>query len=406
MSSAAAILPEAEAQPHAVAVLGPALAPGGNPSHAYLFHGPPGSGKRAAARALAARLLVGDADGAKAQAIAARVEREAHPDLTWVRPTGAAEMLVGDIDMPVVAAATRTPLESRRRVFVIEGADMMNDQAANRLLKTLEEPPCFVHLILLAGRPADMLPTIVSRCQLVRFQALPPERIARGLAAESTDEQTALACARLALGDADVARWLAGTDGTAMRAAVQAVAEQIVGGDPLAQRPWLVLLEQARSAGERAAQLLSEAIAADLELLPVKERRRRDREGAEAARRVERRERTRTLEIALRLLELWMRDLLCLVQGAGDMLHAVDMAEQLHAQLAGLTAGGGGANALIGAGTGGELSDALPAVLMRAVALISETRLALAQNVSEELALEALCYRLASAIGPRLGTRS
>ena len=64
-----------------------------------------------------------------------------HPDLTWVAPSGAAEMLVADIEEPVVAAATRTPFEARRRVFVIERAETMNDQAANRMLKTLEEPP-------------------------------------------------------------------------------------------------------------------------------------------------------------------------------------------------------------------------------------------------------------------------
>ena len=77
-------------------------------------------------------------------AVAERVARGTHPDLTWVTPSGAAEMLVADIEEPVVAAATRTPFESARRVFVIEGVDAMNDQAANRMLKTLEEPPPFV----------------------------------------------------------------------------------------------------------------------------------------------------------------------------------------------------------------------------------------------------------------------
>jgi DNA polymerase III subunit delta' len=70
--------------PHARAVLTPAIAPGGNPSHAYLFHGPGGAGKRSAARAMAAELLaVGspEPDGARA-----RVMSGAHPDLTWVTP--------------------------------------------------------------------------------------------------------------------------------------------------------------------------------------------------------------------------------------------------------------------------------------------------------------------------------
>ena len=64
----------------------------------------------------------------------------------------------------VVAAATHTPFESRRRVFVIEGAHTMNDQAANSMLKTLEEPPSFAHLILLTDRLGEVMPTIRSRC--------------------------------------------------------------------------------------------------------------------------------------------------------------------------------------------------------------------------------------------------
>ena len=81
-------------------------------------------------------------------------------------------MLVSDIDEPVVAAASRTPFESLRRVFVIESVDRLGDEAANRMLKTLEEPAAFVHLILITDRLADVLPTIRSRCQLVRFDAL------------------------------------------------------------------------------------------------------------------------------------------------------------------------------------------------------------------------------------------
>ena len=91
-----AALPGIDAHPHARAVLGPALAPHGRPAHAYLFHGPPGAGKRKAARAFAAELLSeGVADPAGARA---RVAHDTHPDLTWVVPTGANVMRVSDID--------------------------------------------------------------------------------------------------------------------------------------------------------------------------------------------------------------------------------------------------------------------------------------------------------------------
>jgi DNA polymerase-3 subunit delta' len=368
-------LPGTESQPHAGAVLGPALPPDGEPSHAYLFHGPPGSGKRRAARAFAASLLAG---GAGDQALVAdRVARETHPDLTWVRPTGAAEMLVGDIDEPVVAAATRTPFEAARRVFVIEGADAMNDRAANRLLKTLEEPPSFAHLILLADRCEDVLPTILSRCQLVRFDPPTPAAIERLLRQEgSLEPQTAAACARLALGDAELARRLAGPGGTELRSAAHALIATALHGGP-GPRPWGALLDAASAAGATAGEQVTAAVAAELEMLPAKERRRREREGTEAARRAERRRRTRALDDGLRLAELWLRDMLCLADGAPELIHALDELDALQADLAALDQ---------------------PARLHRAIELVGQTRLSLAQNVTEELALEALCYRLASAV--------
>ena len=170
------MLAELERHPHARAVLAPALDAPAQASHAYLFHGPGGSGKRAAARALAAELLAeGSANPSGARA---RVMSGAHPDLTWVVPSGAHEILVSDIDGPVISAASRTPFESSRRVFVIERADELGDEAANRMLKTLEEPAAFVHLILLTDRPGEILPTIRSRCQAVRFEAPTEEEAA------------------------------------------------------------------------------------------------------------------------------------------------------------------------------------------------------------------------------------
>ena len=133
------MLAELDRHPHARAVLEPALAPGGQASHAYLFYGPGGAGKRSAARAMAAELLAaGSPNPASARA---RVASGAHPDLTWVAPSGAHEILVSDIDEPVVSAASKTPFEAGCRVFVIERVDELGDEAANRMLKTLEEPP-------------------------------------------------------------------------------------------------------------------------------------------------------------------------------------------------------------------------------------------------------------------------
>src|SRR5215213_4514063 len=151
--------------PHARAVLGAALKD--QPAHAYLLHGPAGSGKREAARAFAGELLARDAKDPGN--VRTRAQHGSHPDLTWVTPSGAHEMLRRDVEESVVAAAARTPFEAGWRVFVLERADTMNDETANSLLKTLEEPASFVVAILLTDRPTQVLPTIRSRCQAVRF---------------------------------------------------------------------------------------------------------------------------------------------------------------------------------------------------------------------------------------------
>jgi DNA polymerase-3 subunit delta' len=351
----------------------PALPPDGRPSHAYLFRGPAGTGKRTAARAFAAALL---ADGAHDAAGAAeRVQRGSHPDLTWVAPSGAAEMLVSDIDEPVVAAAARTPFESTRRVFVIERAETMGDATANRLLKTLEEPPEYAHLILLTDRPDDLLPTISSRCQHVRFDPLPTAELAAGLEAGGTPADEAQACARLSLGDGQRARQLAGDGGVELRAAAERLARAALTG-ALGERPWLGLLELARSAGERAAAASGERHAEELELAARSERRRLEREQGEREKRAQRRAATATLDRGLALVGLWYRDVAVILAGAPELIYAVDRRAELEAD-----AGGGGRD---------------QRQLRARVELVEDTRARMALNVTEELALEALAYRLAA----------
>jgi len=310
-------------------------------------------------------------------------------------------MLVADIDQAVVAAAAHTPFESRRRVFVLEDAHTLNDQAANRLLKTLEEPPPFAHLVLLAPSPREVLPTIVSRCQLVRFDPLPSARIeerlvadceggAPGLgsvgspdaelaAAESelqvvkpqAEVETLAACARLALGDARLAGRLAGVWGRALRERAEAFVGGALRGET-AERPWVGLLEVAKEAGTEVGETLAARVAQELEMVPAKERKRHEREAAEAQRRAERRARTGALDLALRLAELWLRDVWCVAEGAGELVYAVDRRSELERDAAGRP----------------------PARLRGSVELVQDTRLRLPLNVSEELALEALAYRL------------
>src|SRR3954453_10334195 len=191
--------------PHAAAALGAALE--GAPAHAYLLHGPAGTGKRAAARDFAAALLARGADDP--ESARTRVRHGAHPDLTWVAPSGAHEMLRRDVDEAVVSAAARTPFEASHRVFVLERAETMNDEAANALLKTLEEPAPYFVLLLLTDRPGQVVATMASRCQPVRFDAPTSEQLAERLTEHGVAPATATACARLSLGDAERALALA-----------------------------------------------------------------------------------------------------------------------------------------------------------------------------------------------------
>jgi DNA polymerase-3 subunit delta' len=368
------MLAELDRHPHARAVIGPALAPGGRASHAYLFHGPAGSGKRTAARALAAELLA--AGSANPESARARARSGAHPDLTWVRPSGAHEMLVADIDGPVVGAASKTPFEAACRVFVIERADTLNDEGANRMLKTLEEPASFVHLILLTDRLVEVLPTIVSRCQLVRFEASSADEIAARLEATGVQPETAAACARLSLGDGERAGELASSEGTALRAGAEAIARGAIAGTISKGRPWTEVLAAVRARGESAGAEIEARLDDELELSPRKERKRIETEFAERTRRMRRRAETGALDLALALIALWYRDLMCLAWGAPELVHNRDRPAELAAD-----------------------GSPSPDRLRKAMELVEDTRERLQFNVSAELACEALGYRLERLLG-------
>jgi len=364
------MLAELERHAHARAILAPALPPGGQASHAYLFYGPGGAGKRAAARALAAELLA--ADSPDPAAARARVASGAHPDLTWVSPSGAHEILVSDIDEPVVAAASKTPFEAGCRVFVIERVDELGDEAANRMLKTLEEPASFVHLILLSDRLAEVLPTIRSRCQLVRFDAPTVEETAAGLQAQGESAKAAAACARLALGDGERARELSGSKGRALRAAAEQYARAALSpGEMARSRPWAGLLAAVRGRGEAVRAELEARAREEVELYPRKERKRIETEWTERIRRARRRAETAALDLALQVVALWYADLACLAWGATDLIRNVDR------------------RALLEADAGVD-----PQRLRAAVEAVEDTRLRFQLNVSEDLACESLAYHL------------
>ena len=153
----------------------------GKVSHAYLFCGPAGSNKTQAAFAFAQAILClddpcSDCDGCSSEACR-RIARRVHPDVRYFAPEGAQGYVVEQI-RDLVADTSLAPIEAKRKVYIVDRVDLLGTAAANAFLKTLEEPPSDVVLILLGRTRESVLPTIVSRCQVVAFRHIPASEAA------------------------------------------------------------------------------------------------------------------------------------------------------------------------------------------------------------------------------------
>lgn len=159
-------------------------------SHAYLFCGPTGSNKMTAAYALAQAVMCpkgpkGPRGGQCGSCDAcSRILRRKHPDVVLLHPEGASGYLIEQV-RELVASASLAPIQAKRKVYIIDEADRLGTKAANAFLKTLEEPPSDVVFILLARIREGVLPTIVSRCQVVPFRHIPAHEAA-GILAQNT----------------------------------------------------------------------------------------------------------------------------------------------------------------------------------------------------------------------------
>jgi DNA polymerase-3 subunit delta' len=363
-------------QPAARAGLAAALAAG--PSHAYLFAGPAPAAMRSTARAFAAELLAAEAPDPDSARTRAMADPSPHPDLVWLTPAGG-QHLVEEVREQVIRAVAYRPFEGARRVFVIEQAEAMADESQNALLKTLEEPPPYAHLLLLSAEPAGLRATVASRCQRIGFQPLTPEAIEerlRALPVESEDagdasEPELRAAARLSGGDLDRARFLVSDPGRELRAAVESYARAIRKG-AIGDSPWLELLRIAEAEGEEAGrEALDEARERAEQSGEERAKARIRKLGEEAAKRSSRRRRTETLDLALALMASWFRDLAATGENAAvHVLHA-DRVDELSADAAAID----------------------PRRAREAAEWALEMRRRLRVNVSEELALEALFYR-------------
>lgn len=194
------------------------LAAGERMVHALLFVGPESVGKYLTARTLAAALLC-EGEGAPCGTCRScrLVEQESHPDLVIVRPDKQ-NIKIGEI-RKMQKELSLAPYMARRRVCIIDEADKMRTEAANSILKTLEEPAGNVVFILVTAKRYQMLDTIRSRCMLVPFGIIEPTELARALSAQGADERAAGLAARLAGGRFAPAQAILAEDGRSSRQA-------------------------------------------------------------------------------------------------------------------------------------------------------------------------------------------
>jgi len=294
-------------QPEAKRLLQAALAEG--PAHAYLLHGPPGVGKRTAAFAFAAALL-GDER---------RVLARTHPDLYVLEPLG--EMIRIDEVRALRHDLHMRPFEADRRVYLVLDAERMNEDAADALLKDLEEPPPYAVLVLVASELGPLPPTILSRCQAVPFRRL-SERAVREWIAERANERSedeVLALSRAAAGRLDRARRLLDPAASGRRDALIEAARSVYRDSSLdPAEAAATLTEAADERGLEAKEREQELVdGLDLTSRDADQRVRRAQRGAERD----------ELLAGVEALEAWYRDLV--VVGAGAERAAVH-ADRLH----------------------------------------------------------------------------
>jgi DNA polymerase III subunit delta' len=297
-------------QPEAKRLLRAALSDA--PAHAYLFHGPPGVGKRALATAFAAELL-GDAD---------RVLRGSHPDLYVLEPLG--DQIRIDAIRELRRDLHMRPFEADRRVYLIFGADTLNDEAADALLKDLEEPPAYAVIVLVADEVGALPETIRSRCQPVPFQRLSERTVREAITARAPDlpADEATAIARVAAGRLDRAALLLDDAAAKRRAERLALARSVYREPEFDAAAAAEVVVEGTRARARQAREAAEAGLAGLDLTE----READQRLRRAARGAEREE----LLAAIEELAAWYRDLVAFSAGAETAVHC-DHVDELRA---------------------------------------------------------------------------
>jgi DNA polymerase-3 subunit delta' len=223
----------------------------GKLSHAYLFYGIDGSGMKETAIALVEAIFCNGTDGCGECPSCRKVAGLRHPDLHHLQPDGA--FIKIDQIRELQKELSYRPFEAPKKACVIEDADKMNISAANAFLTTLEEPSGDAILILMTTHVDAVLPTILSRCQQLRFPSLPTETIASQLREKGADEDSARIAAALAGGSIERAREIVEGDWLQAR---KALLEKIAALSPEGIIPLFAAAEESAKDKESAIHLV------------------------------------------------------------------------------------------------------------------------------------------------------
>ena len=347
-------------------------------THAYLFCGPAGSNKTTAAYALAQAIICPKGpDGPRGGMCGAcdacgRIARRKHPDVRYYAPAGASGYLVEQI-REIIADVALAPIQAKRKVYILDRVELLGTAAANAFLKTLEEPPDDVVLVLLGRTRESVLPTIVSRCQVVTFRHIPASEAA-GIIRQNTGapldqaRQAIEACGGSITGAVEFLR-APGNERLAYRSEVLATMASLARADD-----WDVIC-YARTLVEKSKAPLDEVRAAQEAELAENA----DFLAKSAIRQIEARNKRQLsaktaeyLRQTTAIIGSWLRDVLAVCAGTPELVINTDVREAID-----------------------EAARATDeARLVTALKAVSETNRALSCNVSPETCLDALLFEV------------
>lgn len=341
----------------------------GRVSHAYLFTGPAGSNKTAAAYAFAQAILCKD-HGCRTCDDCRRIERRKHPDVHFYTPEGAQGYLIEQI-REIVSGVSLAPIRAKGKVYILDRVDLLGVSAANAFLKTLEEPVEGVTFILLGRTREAVLPTIVSRCQVVPFRHI-PAREAAGILSQKTGVTPEQARIAIEACNGSITRAMTFAK-SAERAEFRARIMEVLSNLPLSDERDVLeyaaeLIERAKAPLDNVRTQQSEELAESADFLTktaLKQIELRHKRALSMATR-------ESLNQTTSIIRSWLRDVLMIASGTPDLVVNIDQREVLQRVAQKVT----------------------PASIMSALREAYKTDETLSYNVSPETCLDVLLFSI------------